>query len=198
MRVIGQLFELYLICEVNGDHFIIDQHAAHERIRYETLKEHIKNSSPKIQKLLSPIVIENISEREKDVLRRNLRNINKLGFYSAFTGENSFTIWSVPTFSYRHLMPSVINNIKEILLDIQYWAITKERIIQLIACHSSIRGRTRLNRLGMYKLISELSKLHNPWVCPHGRPIIKKIYLTGTIKYDSMLKKELDKEFQRI
>ncbi len=198
LRVVGQLFDSYILCAADKEKFIIDQHAAHEKIRYEKIKQdYYQNSKLEMQNLIQPVLIRVTAERHRRILLANLEKIRKFGYKIEFTGADTFTVWSVPTFAYRRVVPSIIKKIKDTLLNIESQRITEERIIQLLACHSAIHANMKLRRIDMYKLIVQLGNLQNPWVCPHGRPIIRKLSVVGEIMAISISKKELDKQFKR-
>ena len=199
LRVLGQLFDSYILCAAGGkDIFIIDQHAAHEKVRYEKIKEaYYQNPALEMQNLIQPVLITVASQREKNLLLENLGKIRKFGYKIEYSGDDNFKVWSVPTFTYRRVVPSIIKKIKDTLLDIENMRITEERIIQLLACHSAIHANMRLSRNNMYKLIFQLATLQNPWVCPHGRPIIKKLIVSIIDLKVSISRKELDKQFKR-
>ena len=196
LKVLRQLFDSYVMCEAEGKIFLIDQHAAHEKIRYEKLRQDYFNKPRlEMQNLISPVIITLTKLKDKRIIMQNLDRINKFGFKVEFITEDTIMIRSVPTFSYRKVVPSVIKKIKDILLDIENQRITEERLLQLCACHSSIRANTKLSIKEMYRLISQLSMLENPWICPHGRPIMRKAFLEPG---HTISKKDLDKEFKRI
>ncbi len=197
LKVIGQCFDSYIISKFKDDLFIIDQHAAHERVRYERLKERYSSSRYlEAQLLLSPVRVNLKNSREKKKIIDNMNLLQKFGIKGNFEEEDVFIVKTIPTFGYRRILPSFIKNIKHILLNIEDQWRFEEHFLRLIACHSAIRGKIRLRPREINRLLVQLSTLSNPWFCPHGRPIIKKLFVKDAME---MLSKEiLDKEFLHI
>jgi len=198
LKPIRQLFDSYIICTIENNYVIIDQHAAHERIQFEKLREANSNKDIlKSQYLIQPMSFPIKSSKEFDILSKNIQNIQKFGFKSEFGPENTFVVRAVPTFSYRRVYPSFIKKLKDILLNIENPHIIESRIFELIACHSAIKANRKLTIKMMRHLIKQLSAVKNPWKCPHGRPIIKELYLSSDSPLNSQVKHELDKQFKR-
>ncbi len=199
LKLVRQIFDSYIICTIEKDFVIIDQHAAHERIQFEKLREANSNKNVlKAQYLIQPISISIRTSKEFDFLNKNMEKIQKFGFKSEFGPANTFIVRAVPTFSYRRVYPSFIKKLKDILLTIENPHIIESRILELIACHSAIKANRKLSIKMMRHLIKQLSAVKNPWKCPHGRPIIKELYFSPDSPLDSQLKHELDKQFKRI
>ena len=191
----GQLSnKIYIVLEGQNSEgedgmFILDQHAASERINKEYfLKLHDSTKRIK-QKLISPLKLE-VSASEKFFLLSNLNEFKKLGFDFEHFGGNTFVLREIPT-----IMNKVPDNqvIKEIISDLSSigkdasFGRAKEKIINYLACHRSIRGGDDLSIKDIRKLIENLSKCEDPFHCAHGRP---------TLKFFSF--KDLDKLFKRI
>ncbi|TFG26267.1 MAG: DNA mismatch repair endonuclease MutL [Promethearchaeota archaeon] len=168
--------------------YILDQHAASERVRKEYFLDMIESLKVSKQQLISPLKIE-VSPSEKFFLEENLENINKLGFNFEHFGGTTFILREIPTIIDK--LPD-INIIKEIISDItdigkdKSFAETKEEIINYLACHRSIRGGDELTLNEIRNLLIELGNCKDPFHCAHGRP---------TLKFISF--KELDKLFKR-
>ena len=168
--------------------YILDQHAASERIRKEYYLNMLESSTASKQQLISPLKIE-VSPSEKFFLEENLININKLGFDFDHFGGNTFILRDIPIIMDK--IPD-INIIKEIIADItdigkdKSFSETKEEIINYLACHKSIRGGDELTLKDIRNLLIELANCKDPFHCAHGRP---------TLKFISF--KELDKLFKR-
>jgi DNA mismatch repair protein MutL len=191
----GQLNnKVYVILEgknENGEEgmFILDQHAASERINKEHFLKLSEQKKGNRQKLIVPFEIE-VSPSEKYFLLANLTEIKKLGFDFEHFGGNSFVLREVPT-----IIEKVPQNeiVKEILSDItnigkdRSFSEVKETIINYLSCHKSIRGGDDLTINDIRRLIDDLSRCEDPFHCAHGRP---------TLKFFSF--KELDKLFKRI
>lgn len=169
--------------------YILDQHAASERINKEKLLESYESSKTSRQKLISPLKID-VSHSEKFFLSENLSEIKKLGFNFEHFGGNTFILREIPTIMGK--VPD-INVIKDIITDVttigkdKSFSEIKEEIINYLACHKSIRGGDDLSLENIRDLIIELADCKDSYHCAHGRP---------TLKFFSF--KELDKLFKRI
>jgi DNA mismatch repair protein MutL len=172
-----------------GGLYILDQHAASERVNKELFYDLYKKSVKSKQKLISPLKIE-VSPSEKFFLQNNLKEINRLGFDFEHFGGNTFILRSIPIIMGKN--PS-IQIIKEIISDITEIGKDKsfseklEEIINYLACHKSIRGGDDLSLTNVRSLIIDLANCKDSFHCAHGRP---------TLKFISF--KELDKLFKRI
>jgi DNA mismatch repair protein MutL len=198
MRLIsytGQLSnKIYIVLEginENGEEglFILDQHAASERINKEKFLEEYEKSSMRRQRLISALKIE-VSPSEKIFLESNLNEIQKLGFKFEYFGGNTFILREIPVIMRK--LPN-INIVKEMLSDIteigkdKSLAEVKEEIINYLSCHKSIRGGDDLTVKEIHELIIKLAGCKDSFHCAHGRP---------TMRFFSY--KELDKLFKRI
>ncbi len=191
----GQLSnKVYVVLEganENGEEglFILDQHAASERINKEKFLNEYENSKMSRQKLISALKIE-VTPSEKIFLESNLKEIQKLGFNFEYFGGNTFILRDIPVIMRK--LPN-INIIKEIISDIteigkdRSFAEVKEDIINYLSCHKSIRGGDDLSLKDIHELLLNLSKCNDSFHCAHGRP---------TMRFFSF--KELDKLFKRI
>ncbi|MFX1570879.1 MAG: DNA mismatch repair endonuclease MutL, partial [Promethearchaeota archaeon] len=198
LRLISQTGQLsnkiYVVLEgINENNeeglFILDQHAASERINKEKLLEAYGTSKSNRQKLISGLKID-VSPSEKIFLEENLFEIRKLGFNFDHFGGNTFILREIPTIMGK--VPN-INIIKEIISDVteigkeKSFTEVKDDIINYLACHKSIRGGDDLSLKDIRKLLIELAKCKDSYHCAHGRP---------TLRFFSY--KELDKLFKRI
>ncbi|MFW9902526.1 MAG: DNA mismatch repair endonuclease MutL [Candidatus Thorarchaeota archaeon] len=191
----GQLSnKIYVVLEgINENNeeglFILDQHAASERINKEKLLEAYEISKSSRQKLISALKID-VSPSEKIFLEDNLSEIKKLGFNFDHFGGNTFILREIPIIMGK--IPN-INIIKEIISDVtrigkeKSFTEVKEDIINYLACHKSIRGGDDLSLKDIRQLLIELAKCKDSYHCAHGRP---------TLRFFSY--KELDKLFKRI
>ena len=170
--------------------YILDQHAASERITKEKLLKALETSTVNKQMLVSPLKID-VTSSEKFFLQENLNDIKKLGFNLEHFGGNTFILRDIPTLMMEKLPETEI--IKEIISDIieigkdQSFSEVKEEIINYLACHRSIRGGDFLTLKDIRNMIIELSNCKDSFHCAHGRP---------TLRFISF--KELDKIFKRI
>ncbi len=172
---IYQFKNTYIIATDGNDLFIIDQHAAHERIVYDQLNQ--KSDTQASQALLVPETIE-MNPQESMMLSGNLEYLNSLGFELEEFGVNSFILRAVPAVTFRslpkELIKDIIGDLKETQKTDQI-EILKEKIRKSIACHSAIRAGDKLTAQEMNQLIKDLYATSNPATCPHGRPTMVRI-----------------------
>jgi len=172
-----------------GGVYILDQHAASERVNKEFFYDLYKKSVKSKQKLISPLKIE-VSPSEKFFLQNNLKEINRLGFDFEHFGGNTFILRSIPIIMGKNpsmqIIKEIISDITEIGKD-RSFSEKLEEIINYLACHKSIRGGDDLSLKNVRSLIIDLAKCKDSFHCAHGRP---------TLKFISF--KELDKLFKRI
>ena len=198
LRLISQTGQLsnktYIVLEgvnINGDvgFYILDQHAASERVNKEYFFNYFQNSKKERQNLINPLKIE-VSPSEKFFLEANLKEISKLGFdFEHFRG-NTFVLRAVPIImgkiSNIKIITEIISDITEIGKEASFTAKLDE-IINYLACHKSIRGGDDVSLKTVRKLIIDLGNCKDSFHCAHGRP---------TLKFFSF--KELDKLFKRV
>ena len=176
-KYIGIIFKTYIIIEINNELYMIDQHAGHERILYEQIKEnyktHLQNNS---QMMLIPDII-NLTHKEIKFVQENLELIRNTGFDIELFGSDSVKINGIPNLEYKV-------NSKNIFLDILDEMITnerssnkdvEERFIATVACKAAVKAHMDLSREEVDNLIQGLLQLQNPYTCPHGRPTTIKI-----------------------
>ena len=176
-KFIGIIFKTYIIIEINNELYMIDQHAGHERILYEQIKEnykaHLQNNS---QMMLIPDII-NLTHKEIKFVQENLELIRNTGFDIELFGSDSVKINGIPNLEYKV-------NSKNIFLDILDEMITnerssnkdvEERFIATVACKAAVKAHMDLSREEVDNLIQGLLQLQNPYTCPHGRPTTIKI-----------------------
>ena len=188
MRPIGQFQETYILAEAGEDLFIIDQHAAHERIFYEKLKHQSQNRELDIQQLLFPVSIE-LSHREQAVLEDSLDMLRQYGLELEPFGGTTYLLKAVPALltkaDYKKLLYDIIDQLSENTNAISIEQKLDEVLI-LMACHAAIRAHHRLQREQITALFQQMDALPLPYTCPHGRPTVLKITLH-----------ELEKKFGR-
>jgi DNA mismatch repair protein MutL len=169
IKVLGQVDELYIVAEMDSGLVLIDQHAAHERIMYE----HIRNSkNPDCQELISPITLE-LSVKEKVLMEEYIPYLEDFGFAISEFGPSTYIITSVPVIFGNIEKPDTIHDlISEILSagriknDVGIY----DYMCKTIACRSAIKAGHIFNTEQMEKLIVQLKNTQNPYTCPHGRP----------------------------
>lgn len=187
-EIIGQLFDTYWLVSYQDKLMIIDQHAAHEKVKYERFLKQFHENHILSQNLNPPIVIT-LSGKEKACLMQNIAHFTALGFVLEEFGGNDYALSSVPLdlFGYGEA-----DFFYEILDELMAENVTKtpdgiRMKIATAACKAAVKGNMKLTRAEASALIDELLSLENPYNCPHGRPTII-----------SMSKYELEKKFKRI
>ncbi|MCR4616889.1 MAG: DNA mismatch repair endonuclease MutL [Lachnospiraceae bacterium] len=187
-RIIGQVFETFWLIQYDRKLFIIDQHAAHEKVNYERMMKRFRNKEIVSQTLLPPIIVS-LNGAEENVYLSNSDAFASLGFEVEHFGGNEYALRAVPVDLYGHsekeLFLTVLDELAEGNSRGSYLAI--EEKIAGMACKASIKGGDTISRAEVETLIDELLSLENPYNCPHGRPTI--IVMTET---------EMEKKFKRI
>ncbi len=177
-KVIGQFLLTYWLVEASNSLYIIDQHAAHERILFEEITENFKNSKVVTQQLLQPNVIK-LSLSEIDTLNDNKELIEKFGFDVESFGENTFAVRSVPYIikglPNAGFFNEILDKLSGIDTKISNVIEAKTEAVALSACKAAVKGNDRLSFAEARELIEKLMKLENPYTCPHGRPTIVEI-----------------------
>ena len=189
LKILGQLWLEYLLCEREGEFFIIDQHAAAERIAFEKLKkDYYVNHSVVSQMLLMPQNIE-LSLQERDVLNDSHEAIKSLGFDIEPFGGNAFIIRAVPDILSSRDCSGLLKGMLEELVSNEISFRIENRLDALLmrmACHSVIRGRRQLSNEEAKALLKRLAQVDFSGNCPHGRPVIKAI---SRIEIEKMFKR---------
>ena len=187
-HIIGQLFKTYWLTEYNNELYIMDQHAAHEKVNYETFLAEFKERRIVSQQLFPPLIIT-LSAAEKLAVMDNIEYFNKTGFEIGDFGGNEVNISAVPV-NLIGLDP------KDIFLEFAEYlssgvtGLTEDifvRKLGTMGCKAAIKGNQEISLSEAEALIEKLLTLENPYTCPHGRPTIIR-----------MTKDELDKKFKRI
>jgi len=187
-KIIGQIFNTYWLVEMDNKLFIIDQHAAHEKVMYERLIKEISENSINSQLLFPPVLIS-LSLSEEALLNKYIDNFEALGFEIEHFGGREYSIRAVPTELFGLTVDEYFHELLDELSD-EHWRVRMESIdhrIATMACKSAVKGNNSMTYEEAVKLIDELMTLDNPYNCPHGRPVI--------ISYS---KYELEKKFKRI
>ncbi|MFH1954098.1 MAG: DNA mismatch repair endonuclease MutL [Pseudomonadota bacterium] len=172
-RVIGQLGNTYILCQVEDGLIVVDQHAAHERVVYENLKKSVAASRVELQALLLPHQLE-LSTKEKRVVLEKDESFRGFGIELDYFGGNTFLLRAVPA-----LLKNVDWNsfISEFITELEEGAPDENALLDkgvtLMACHGAIRAGQSLSQEEMDRLIAELGKMDLPTHCPHGRPIFR-------------------------
>ncbi len=183
VRVLGQVDLLFIIAEINGELNIIDQHAAHERVIYDSLKKGYTHGKIEGQCLLIPETLELSLDKARIVMGYK-DVLNSLGFDIEEMGDRSFMIRTVPaTFTgedYKRLITDMVDEIMEMEppsgKEIKLIAIEDilKALLSRKACHKAVRAKGLLSNGEMTSLLSALLQTDMPHTCPHGRPIVKR------------------------
>lgn len=176
-KYLGILFRTFIIIEVENELFLIDQHAAHERVLYEKIKENYKQKiSQNSQMMLIPEVI-NLTHREMDFVKNNMELFINTGFDIELFGENSIKINGIPDLEYKAKTQNIFMDILDEMLTNERTSIkdVEERFIATVACKAAVKANMDLSKPEVENLIQSLLSLNNPYTCPHGRPTTIKI-----------------------
>lgn len=179
MRSITQVANSYIVAENADGLVLIDQHAAHERVRYEQLTSQFENQKKSMQPLLVPLQLE-LASREKQILQENMVIFEELGFEIEPFGGETFIVQSVPAFLAGEDMDSVIKGVLDDILNGKNPAKAqgrKEEILTYMSCRSAIKFGQKLSPAEMQALILQMEKLKKPYTCPHGRPTMISLTL---------------------
>ena len=184
LRVVGQVAGNYIIAEGEDGIYIIDQHAAHERIRYEEIKKQKTKSGVISQGLLEPSLFE-CPPRYREILKNIIQECSVFGFNIEPFGDNTCLVRGVPAILYGKDWATSLQEILEALAS-KTGVSQEERIIKSLACHSAVRAGQVLSPDEMRELIRQLEQSDMPRTCPHGRPTV--LHLST---------RQLEKEFGR-
>ena len=188
IKVIGQVFDTYWIVQLRNEMYIIDQHAAHEKVMYERLLKESKDNKISAQ-MINPPIIVTLTDLEQDVLIKHMDEFRAAGFDIEEFGGKEYKINSIPNIFSSIPKAELFN---EMLADsTNYDIISSSELILAktasMACKAAIKGNMRISLMEANDLFDELLSLANPYNCPHGRPTIIK-----------MSKQEIEKKFKRI
>jgi DNA mismatch repair protein MutL len=172
LRVVGQALNGYIVAEGPDGLYLIDQHAAHERIRYDKVKAQREQRKPEVQGLLEPATFE-VTPRQDTILRSCLEELSSFGFTVESFGERTYLVRTVPAMSINDWSAML----KELLDELSGEERSKweEKIVASIACHGAIKAGQTLSDDEMRSLVRQLEQTANPHTCPHGRPTVIKL-----------------------
>lgn len=172
MKPISQVFNSYIVAENEDGLVLIDQHAAHERVRYEELISQFENQEKSVQPLLMALQME-LSNEEVSMIKDSLDIFNGLGFEIEPFGGNTFILHAVPAFLAKENMEEVVKGVLDDILNQKNTSKMhgrSEEILTYMSCRSAIKFGQKLSLLEMQSLIMQMEKLKRPYTCPHGRP----------------------------
>ena len=186
--IIGQLFDTYWLVQFGEKLYIIDQHAAHEKVLYERLMKDLRNRTFQSQ-MLSPPIILNLSMQEEELFLKYRSCFTEMGFEIEEFGEKAYAVRAVPAnlpgVARREILMELLDSLSDIT-----GSGNSESLMDKVAsmsCKAAVKGNHQMSAMEAKALIDELLSLENPYNCPHGRPTII-----------SMSKYELEKKFKRI
>ena len=189
-RVIGQVFDTYIVCQKGGEMYLIDQHAAHERLRFEELKEQYLKGERLSQLLLTPIVL-NLEYKEKQAVLEYISDFKNFGFEIEDFGGNSVIVHATPIQADEKTISDLILELSDCLTEQRKHPVAdfEERALDMISCKYAIKANHKLTMLELNDLVDKVEIMEQGGVktCPHGRPV--RIAFT---------KNDIEKLFKRI
>lgn len=187
-KIIGQVFDTYWIVQFHDRMYMIDQHAAHEKVLYERTIKSLKSKEHTSQQLSPPIILT-LSMQEEELLKKYMDSFTRIGFEIEPFGGKEYSVRAVPgnlfSIAQKDLLIEMIDGLND-GAGLHQPDIIDEKIASM-SCKAAVKGNSKLSFMEATVLIDELLTLDNPYNCPHGRPTII-----------SMTKSELEKKFKRI
>ncbi len=188
-KIVGQVFDTYWLVEYRDNLYIIDQHAAHERVLYEKTLRGMRTREFTSQ-LLSPPIILNLTMQEEELLRTCMDQFRRIGFEFEEFGQGSYAVRAVPdnlfSIAKKDLLIEMLDSLSDEISRSAPVELIDEKVASM-SCKAAVKGNMKLTAAEADALIGELLTLENPYHCPHGRPTII-----------AMSKRELEKKFKRI
>lgn len=185
-KVLGTIFDTYIVMSKGNSMYLLDQHAAHEKVLYERYMDKFYKSDISMQMLLDPIILE-LSNVDMLQVEKNLGLFMKFGFEIEIFGNNHIMIRCVPTVfgvpESEKFILQIIDNIEDINNNYEL----KGEKFASMACRSAIKANDKIKNVEINSLFSQMEACENPFTCPHGRPVLVEIS-----------KKEIEKMFKRI
>ncbi len=187
-KIIGQIFSTFVIIEKDDKMYLLDQHAAHERLLYDKLKKEFENKKIVSQKLLIPSIVK-LSPAEYNIALENMEVFSGLGFDMSEFSDSEFAIREIPFELSVDKISETIIEICDIIKENKKSLITykQEKALETLACKGAIKANMNFSDFELKKLVSDVLTLQEANTCPHGRPL-----------FVSYTKSELEKQFKRI
>ena len=187
-KYIGIVFSTYIIIEMQGELYIIDQHAAHERIMYEKIKSNYYNDTDKDSQLMLLPDIINLSHKDMQIAKDNMEIFEKAGFMVEEFGENTIKLSGVPTvcldLDTKELFLETLDEMNTVARTAKQEI--EEKFIATVACKAAVKANMALTKEEVDSLMKQLLVLPNPFTCPHGRPTAIR-----------MTREDIEKKFSR-
>lgn len=189
-KILGQIHGTFILAETEEGMIVIDQHAAHEKVMFESLMKNFNSSSPSVQRLLMDELLK-LNPKQYELLKKALPMLNKVGFEIEDFGDHTFAIRALPSiFKNQHAEPVLRAFIEEKEDGKLSTALERqaEEVAALIACkRKSVKGHDAMNLENMKSLVEQWARCDNPFTCPHGRPAFFKFSFA-----------DLEKQFKRV
>lgn len=187
-RIIGQVFDTYWLIEYGDELYIMDQHAAHEKVNYERFLKEFKNKKPVSQQIFPPEIIS-VTASEKLLIQENIELFQKAGFELEDFGGSEWKLIAIPVDLYglkgREIFQELTADLSDGVSDVTEDIFVRK--LSTMACKAAIKGGQAVSEREIEYLLEQLLTLDNPYTCPHGRPTIIR-----------MSKTDLEKKFKRI
>ena len=173
LRVVGHIMNKYIVAEGPDGLYLVDQHAAHERVRYDRVRQQREAGRPEVQGLLDPVTFE-VTPRQDLILRSCLDDLKKFGFALEAFGERTYLVRAVPALVAGDDWPAMLREMLDALSgeEKSRW---EEHIVASIACHGAIKSGQTLTDEEMRALVRQLEQTTSPHTCPHGRPTMIRL-----------------------
>jgi DNA mismatch repair protein MutL len=194
-RPLGQLHDTYILMQYPDGVFIVDQHAAHERVVYEGLWARFQNDLGESQRLLFPVMLE-LPGADSQWVATCLPHLTTLGFDLEPFGGDAYRVYSVPALLAERDYAAVLMDIFDVLrtpgidepaaVSLQDLPQVLDQLLTVMACHGAVRAHQRLQEAEIQALMRDLSRTARPFTCPHGRPVLLNVALS-----------EIEKKFLR-
>jgi len=185
LRVVGQLASNYIMAEGPEGLYLVDQHAAHERVLFEKILAQRAQRKIEIQGLLEPVNLE-LTPKQEEVLKKKAELLGEFGFSLEPFGARSYLLKAIPAIMREGNLAEAISTLLDSIAIEEEPSKRDEKIAQSVACHSAVKAGHSLNPEEMRELIKQLEQTKQPRTCPHGRPTM--IHLSS---------RQLEKEFGR-
>ena len=173
LRVVGQVMSRYIVAEGPDGLYLIDQHAAHERVRFDKLRRQREQRQPDVQGLLEPSTFE-VTPRQDEILKSCYENLAEFGFSLEPFGDRTYLVRTVPALVAGDDWPEMLRELLEALSG-EVRSKWEEKIIASIACHGAVKSGQTLSDDEMRGLVRQLEQAANPHTCPHGRPTVIRL-----------------------
>ena len=169
LRVIGQIKTTYIAAEGPDGMYLIDQHAAHERVLFETIKEAARTGSPSVQGLMEPATVD-LTPEQIEIVEAHRPSVNGLGFEFEEFGGSTFVLRGVPALLVSEDPPAALRDVLDLMAEGGGYESWEERAAYSLACHGAIRAGKVLTSRETEELVRQLEQCSQPHTCPHGRP----------------------------